>query len=791
MAAPWDPPPGGELIAALLVAIWLVMTVWAMVRAVGDRRARHEAERWGLRLHALLESTPQAYLVIEPSGRLRASDLLRRWLGLPAVIETMNDLAPHGEEPVSGLAGPDFDALASDIVGLKAAGQPFSRTVQTEDGSRILSVHGSTLSSAALKQMKGEGEPLALWFIDITKSWQQGSEMALQQRQLVADVDVTSALIELAPFPIWQRDPDLALAHVNTAYVRATDARNAAQVIAEQRELLSGEPEQAKALSRLVQATNELQSRTARIVTSGQQRSYRLFELPLGTAGIAGFAVDVSDAETARAELAQFNRAQGEMLNALSVPVVIFGPDQQMQFSNSAFERLFAFDPAWLAQRRTLGELLDHLRERRQLPEQANYRDWRQALIESHGKRAASVDLWHLPDDRTLRVITQPHPLGGAQMFFEDVTRELMLERNISTLSKVQAVTLNNLHEGVALLLQNGRLRLSNIVFADILGADADWLASGEPALDDVIARSTRLKGPERARLRTLVLRTVQDRQPVREELELDDDRVIRFSGSPLPDASALISLTDVTDSRVRERSLEQSRDALAARTRFLENSSYELRTPLTSISGFAQLLEQGIHGPLNARQSGYVGNILDATRSLDGMISDLLDLAMLGSGTTALDPEVTDPQALLLEVITKARHDHGGTNIRIELGSGPAVHDLRLDRARMRQALLRVIGLAAQRQPARIMIDWKKDTDAFVFCIEDDGKAIAEAERTSLFDFFHRTGSGAASLGLSLVRQIMEAHGGSATAGVSSAGQTLICLRLPLPQAPVTSLFS
>ena len=87
--------------------------------------------------------------------------------------------------------------------------------------------------------------------------------------------------------------------------------------------------------------------------------------------------------------------------------------------------------------------------------------------------RGASEHIWHLPDGRTLRVVTTPNPEGGVTYLFDDVTERLDLERRYDALIRVQGETLDNLAEGVAVFGSDGRLRLFNPAFARMWKLDA------------------------------------------------------------------------------------------------------------------------------------------------------------------------------------------------------------------------------------------------------------------------------------------------------------------------------
>src|SRR5690606_34008236 len=115
-------------------------------------------------------------------------------------------------------------------------------------------------------------------------------------------------------------------------------------------------------------------------------------------------------------------------------------------------------------------------------------------------------EMWHLPNASTLRVVIQPHPLGGLLIFYEDVTDRLALERSYNTLIAVQRATLNNLHEGVAVFGSDGGLKLSNLAFADIWRMDGAALDQAVH-LSDIVGRAQSLFGrpEEYEKFRTLV----------------------------------------------------------------------------------------------------------------------------------------------------------------------------------------------------------------------------------------------------------------------------------------------
>jgi signal transduction histidine kinase len=129
------------------------------------------------------------------------------------------------------------------------------------------------------------------------------------------------------------------------------------------------------------------------------------------------------------------------------------------------------------------------------------------------------------------------------------------------------------------------------------------------------------------------------------------DGREFEFAAVPLPDGNALFTMLDVTDSRCVEAALRERNEALEEadrlKTAFVSNMSYELRTPLTSIGGFAEMLAGGYAGELPPPRADYVGAILESVARLSALIDNVLDLTQSDSGSLLLAEEEVDLAAM------------------------------------------------------------------------------------------------------------------------------------------------
>ena len=221
-------------------------------------------------------------------------------------------------------------------------------------------------------------------------------------------------------------------------------------------------------------------------IVAGNRRTFDVQTFPTRR-GSAGIAIDATEAEAMRAEVKRMVDAHRRTLDQLSTGVAIFGSDQKLTFYNAAYRALWDLDASFLDQGPTDSAVLDQLRGAGKLPEEHDFRQWKADLHEAYRAIEAKEHTWHLPDGRTLRVVTTPNPEGGVIYLFHDVTGRLDLERRYVALISVQGETLDNLAEAVAVFGSDGRLRLFNPVFARMWKLDAAVLAE-HPHIEAVIA---------------------------------------------------------------------------------------------------------------------------------------------------------------------------------------------------------------------------------------------------------------------------------------------------------------
>jgi signal transduction histidine kinase len=482
------------------------------------------------------------------------------------------------------------------------------------------------------------------------------------------------------------------------------------------------------------------------------------------------------------------------MLDRLSAGVAQFGRDRSLIFYNQPFARLFSLRADFLADAPEFNRLLDSMRESGNLPEVRDYPEWKAAKGRwfTSGLSADEED-WLLPGGKHLRVVGQPLPDGGLLLIFEDRTEQIQLASARDTLLRVRTATFDNLFEAVGVFASDGRLHLWNNRFRETWQFEEEQLAAHPrvDALTPLIAR--KLKNANHAGLvRELVRSATVERKQRTGHVSFTDGRDFEFAAVPLPDGNALFTMLDVTDSRRIEAALRERNEALEdadrTKTAFVSNMSYELRTPLTSIAGFAEMLAGGYAGELPPTAVDYVRAVLESVARLSVLIDNVLDLTQSDTGSLLLAEERVDLHDMCSEAAEQARAAGAEKPIEFAVDLDPSLGTVTGDRSRLRQALDNILENAIAYTPpgGRVLLHGVGDGGAAEITVSDNGAGIAPADQARVFDRFYRAmvaGEGrgeALGLGLPLARQFVEAHGGTVELQSEVGAGTTVTIRLP-----------
>lgn len=657
----------------------------------------------------------------------------------PRVLSFTDWLPPH-----------EASRLEAAIAALRNDGRGFQMQLNGRGGS-LIEADGQAVSGRVVMRLRSvSGERL-----EVVRLADRLSRVNDTMEQL-------RVLLDAVPQPIWLRDRTGALTWVNAAYVSAVEGKDADDVIARSVNLL-----ESQTLARIAEARakGEPWQGSAQVVVAGDRRVMDVVDVVTTTGTSGGIAVDMTALEHVRRSFEGQSAAHVRTLDQLPTAIALFDASQRLTFHNRAFNALWQLDPRFLKSRPTDMELLDRLRADGKLPEQSDFRAWKQGLQQSFQSNETLEDIWLLPSGRSLRVVTSPSPAGGVTYMFNDITEQMHLAQDYNRLAEMQGETLDALTEGVALFGSNGRLRLRNPVFATLWGLKSEDL-SAEMHIDEV----SRLCPPEAqhvwADMKAAVCGLEDARVNKTHELRLEAGKVLQLSLTPLPEGASLITVEDVTSTVTAAQMLSERNKALesaaAFKSEFLHNVSFELRLPLTSVVGIAQLLATGTAGPLNERQRGYATDLMRATDSVLALINDILDLASIDSSGLDLKMGSVDLYKSIEEASAGLKDRLGGAGVNMRLRISQNVGGVMGDERRVRQILFNLLAnaVACSDPGDTVLLTADRSDNRVVIRTIDRGSTALTGDPGFGLDSRRRMERGQ-SMRLSIVRSLVELHSG------------------------------
>ena len=266
-------------------------------------------------------------------------------------------------------------------------------------------------------------------------------------------------------------------------------------------------------------------------------------------------------------------------------------------------------------------------------------------------------------------------------------------------------------------------------------------------------------------------------------------------------------SARDVTERKRFEQALQAQNIELEHATRmkseFLAAMSHELRTPLNAVIGFSEALKDGLIGPLTDVQQEYMADIFNSGQHLLSLINDILDLSKVEAGMMSLDLEAVDLNALLTASLTIVRENASAQRVKLQLDADADLGVTQLDSRKTKQIVYNLLSNAVKFSPDHGHVtlrarrversqvgvvegDWpvhgfalasSEDAEFVELAVIDDGIGISPRNMAKLFQAFSQVDSGLSrrfegtGLGLVMVKQLTELHGG-AVAVASAEGQ-------------------
>jgi signal transduction histidine kinase len=773
-------------IAALTLA--LAVLGFSVVAAILLMRARLAAARNEARLRSDIQGLQteadrfRALLFAEPQILISwaAGDERPQISGDTLLVLSKN---PNNQSPQRILAFgtwlPPEPALQMDhaVDALRDAGQGFLLNLTTSTG-RSIEAMGRAIGGQAIVRIR-----------ELSGLRRELAEMTFRHKELLEETEMLRGFAAAAPWPIWAKRAAGGLSYANPAYARATEASSVADAVDRGFELLD-----SGARGEMDRELNNSPAFTARlpIVIGGERRIYDVHALNV-SGGSAGIAIDASEATALSAALVRMAEAHRRTLDQLSSGVAVFDAQRRLSFYNDSYRRLWDLDRAFLDSNPDDSSVLDRLRAARKVPEQPDFRAWKAKLHEAYRAIEPAKDVWYLPDGRALSMVTTPNPEGGVTYLFDDVTESLELARRFDGLIRVQRETLDNLAEAVAVFGSNGRAQLFNPAFAKMWKLSAEALQE-QPHIETVEAWCRPLfdDGATWQALRGAIT-SIENRIAVPLKLERKDGSVLDCMTMPLPDGATMLTFQDITDTENVERALRERNEALQTadqmKVDFVHHVSYELRSPLTNIIGFADLLTDPSTGPLMPKQAEYLNYITTSTNSLFALINNILDLATIDAGAMKLELGPVDIRKTIDAAAEGIQDRLAKDRITLKVDVDPQIGKFIGDERRVVQVLYNLLANAVGFSPqdSAIAVSAISTEHNVIFTVKDSGPGIPPDVKDKVFDWFESHSNGSrhrgAGLGLSLVRSFVELHGGKVRVDSTVGKGTTVTCNFPIDQ--------
>ena len=771
-------------VIGLLLALWTGWAVSLMLKASRDTRKAEAHRKAAKRLSRMVEEGPAIPLLVRVDGRIEAPDRFARWIGLDKVPEYLTELAgPAG----MGLSEEQVERLSAHVRRTQKSARPFKMALRPPGSQKSLALRGALADPA----VSPSGAAL-IWAFDFTETEDELARLGEEAARARDDFGALVGLIEAAPMPMWFRGADMQLRLVNKAYVEAVGAQSADQVVADQIELV--EKVGGRTAAQVAQQSADRRQPIERILSAtidNARRTVRVTDLPLMGEGIAGYAIDIEEMEEQAREFRAFREAQRSMLDQLSIGVAQFDSQQRMNFANQPFHRVFALPPGVVSERIRFDQMLMVARENGKIPEVRDFPAWRKEVAEWFLRDEPEEVNWPLPDSTHLRIVAQPLPDGGLVLIAEDRTEQLALSATRDTLLRTRTATFDSLFEALAVFAPDGHLELWNRGFPIAWGVDGEVL-DGHPQAEQLLDEIAKQLADPKAisEIGQTIRAATLDRKKRDGRIELADGRTLTYAGVPLPDGNGLLTVLDVTASQQAEEALRERNRALeeadAVMTRFLANMSYEFRTPLTSIGGFAELLSQGIAGDLSTQAREYVQAITLSVGKLTEQVENVLDLSQSEAGLMPLRKTKVELLPFIEQIVRKREQAILGAGLTLDL-KGNANKVVEADRQQLQRALGHLLDNAIGHTPrgGRILIDIAKRRGLNRIAISDNGEGMSQHELARALEGIRMSKDGKGierrqGLGIPLARQLVEAHGGTLEFQTRKNAGTTATITLP-----------
>ena len=302
----------------------------------------------------------------------------------------------------------------------------------------------------------------------------------------------------------------------------------------------------------------------------------------------------------------------------------------------------------------------------------------------------------------------------------------------------------NNIHDSVMILDEEKKIILVNPAMCRSFGLNAKT-ATGKPALDvinhpDLIVLLSRNNGSDPLQYY---------------EVSFPDGRVGNAQFTVIEGVGYAVTMQDITYLKEMDR----------VRSEFVHTVSHDLRSPLTSVIGYTELVERA--GDLNESQRDFLQRIQDSVQHITSLINDLLDLGSVEAGFDTRR-EFVQLEAILRYTLNMLQGQIKSRRLKVHTDISPSIPAIRANPIRLRQLLDNVVGNAIKYSynGGEVNISIHSEADQIILTVKDNGPGIPATDQAHIFDKFYRgsnvneeiSGSG---LGLAIVKSIVDNHQG------------------------------
>jgi signal transduction histidine kinase len=602
-------------------------------------------------------------------------------------------------------------------------------------------------------------------------------------------------ILDMLPVYIWQQDRDMKITYCNKQYASAVEAKPE-YVITNNVELIPKGRTPHISSERLTANPRKF---SEHVIINGERRLLNITVTPSNESKtLVGLAVDCTEHEALQKEHINYKKQTEEILDNISVPIAIFDRDVVLIFANSAMLKLFHTDGLDLTATCKLSDIINHLITNELVVIDMNLKDYQEkvmnlisTLIEPYH---TSINIY---GGKIMGVTISPVIGGGLIFVFEDVSEVISLERKINSLTSIYTEMASGLAEGVLIFGDDNRVRLTNKSLCEILHA-GEVNAIGMHIREFFEACPNALGPPDVIEdFFMILIGAASQRSKVSNLLVLANGKTVMYSYSPLPENLNLLTFTDITDSLNISDAVAEKNQIIAQlgnlKETLVTKIAYEFKTPLSSISGFVDVLYNQYFGSLSEKQLRYCRELRDITANLAGTVDTIISLVNIEDGSVRLKFEEANLLTLLQKVMKclETRAEENGIEIIANLEEADVV--VIADQQTMEDAITQLISRAIRVTPRNgeisVSVENSKLHEGWIDIVLDDaGISVSGEDVESYTKIMSNSGSSSivgygSTLEIVLAREIAELHKGSVSVDTNDHNGTRVILSIPVKQ--------